>query len=109
MTKIISESLKVAEHYTSNKRLTPPVQYYTGKKFGKRFDKPKLVDIISCDSEQEKDQSYNLNDIATEQVPSDRLNNTNGLSAANSTSNNIVLLPWIPRSVKYTRQRNDLF
>lgn len=109
MTKIISESLEVAEHYASNKRLTPAVQYHTGEKFGKRFDEPKLVDIISCDSEQEEDESYNLNDIGPEQVPVNELNNTNGLPAVNSTSNNIVLLPWIPRSVKYTRQRNDLF
>lgn len=107
MTKIISESLEVAEHYVSNKRITPPVQYHTGEKFGKRLDKPKLVDIISCDSEEDEDETYN--DIEPEQVSVDGSNNTNGLPAANLTSNNIVLLPWIPRSVKYTRQRNELF
>lgn len=90
-----------------NKRLIPPVRYDTGKRFEKKFDMPKKVDIIFCDSDQEQDQvddmNFDLNDTVVER---------NGASAAdvgdsNGRSNNVGLLPWVPRSVEFDRNRKS--
>lgn len=86
LVNIILESIEDAEHYVLKKRLISPVQYDTGEKFKKKFEKAKLVDIIFCDSEQEADEDVILNEIGQE---------SNEAPAARS--DNVGLLPWVPR------------
>lgn len=75
---IISATFKDAQRYVLKKRLIPPVKYNTGKKFEKKFKKPKMVDMIDCDPIS---------------VPI-TLNNRHGL------------LPWVPRNVQFQSGRN---
>lgn len=88
-----------------NKRLIPPVRYDTGEKFDFFFDKPEVVDIIASDSGLVLDENADLNDSGQEQ---------NEFSAANDGESNVGphnfgLLPWVPRSVEYSRERRTPF